>query len=166
MRWKLEDWYDANGRGKNCMTYSKRWYRSYFLVILFTATAALDLLWLLFKPMNSVPNIESMRMRVAAALLIISAALWLRTVKSFLLSFVGIIWVVIEYVRWWIISFNMVRTSEALEFSKVSHKAYLYNASWWDLWLLALSIAVLVGEIMTLRSSSLEHGHSELTNHS
>jgi len=89
---------------------------------------------------------KAIKIRIIIALLIgtlITIAMIFNKVKAKLLVILLLLWIVIEYVYWWIVSYKLVQTSEAQEYGKIPHTLFLYNATWWDLALFMFSILFL-----------------------
>jgi hypothetical protein len=90
-----------------------------------------------------------MKVRIGLALVLGAAALCSGRLRGLAVSCVALGWIVIEYLMWWYRSYGIAKNAEAGEFSKISHLAYLHNATWWDVWIIAVISVILIYELKT-----------------
>lgn len=138
----------------------------HILLATLVATAALNALWLISNALSPTPNVVSspdftiiadsnvefmrMKVRIGLALALGAVALCLSKLKSPTVSCVALAWVMTEYIMWWYRSYVLTKSAEAAEYSRVSHLAYLYNATWWDVWVIALTVMLLAYQLKML----------------
>jgi len=152
---------------------------SKFIMLTLAVTSTLNCLWFVYSQMVLAqepsmsgrftiiidPNIGFLKMKlfIGIALIIATIALWFRKILGFIVSALALTWLGFEYVIWWIESSKMVTNSEALDFSKVPHKLYLYSASWWDIWVFGVAIVILAWELTILSKYYRQWHSSELS---
>lgn len=127
-------------------------------------TSILNLGWLVYLWMNGPPAVVRegglsifinpnaqfafMKTRIAVALMVSVLGLLIGRGKGLLISALAFGWIIVEYVAWWIRSFSAVQDSANASFSGVEHTAFLLYATWWDIWVLALVVVILVVELI------------------
>lgn len=138
----------------------------HILVVTLAATAALNALRAILNVLSSATgvisspdftivadsNLEFMRMkaRIGLALVLGAVALCFSRLKGLTVSCIALAWVMVEYNMWWYRSYVLAKSTEAAGFSSVSHLAYLHSATWWDVWIIAITVVLLAYQLKIL----------------
>ena len=94
-----------------------------------------------------------MKVRIGVALVLGAVAFCIGRLKGLAVSWIALAWIMIEYAMWWYRSYVLAKNAEAAEFSRISHLVYLSNATWWDVWIITITMIFLVYQLkMLLRS--------------
>jgi hypothetical protein len=149
------------------------WQSRQLLIAVLVATAALNVILVVSKTLNSAPSVVSspgftvivdpnwelmrMKVRIGLALVLAAVALSFGRLRGLAVSFIPTAWVLIEYLIWWYRSYVIAKNAESADFAKVSHLAYLHTATWWDVWIIVLISVVLIYELKTLLKKKANH---------
>ena len=106
-------------------------------------TSLLNIAWLVLRASAETPEVATTKSRIALALIISVVGSWPRKVQWLWISCVALMWIVLEYIWWWIRSSGAVNAF-GTSFSYTSHFAYLLQGTWWDLLVLCATVVGLV----------------------
>lgn len=150
-------------------TFSPRGYK--YALGVATLTSALNALWVTYQvgysygqagcgyPCTSGHqdfNQLLIQLRVTIALVLVAFGLFSHKVVGFLISTLALVYVAAEYLWWYFDSLRWLKEVGVEDFSKlplpheVQHAGSFYGATWWDLTVLVIAIALFTWEMKTL----------------
>lgn len=108
----------------------------------------------LSEPEWSLGFVETHLLGIATGLIVSGIGLWSRKFIGFLLSFLALLWVGMNYVLWYAGTLSTMRDVEIHDFSEMpdqsQHLLALIDATWWDMVVAAITIILFGWQIRTL----------------
>jgi hypothetical protein len=101
------------------------------------------------------PSVFLLNVRLGAALLIAAAGLLYRRVIGLLISMLALTWVLKEYAWWYLDSLRRLKEMGVSDFAQLqvpdlTYLGKLFGATWWNVIVLVISVALYIWVIKTL----------------
>jgi len=123
-------------------------------------TAAFNAVWLFRELLSATPNtirapaftiiadpnlwLTGTKLRIGTALIIAAVSFSLYRGKSLFVSALALAWIMVEHALWWYRSYLISESQEVRTLSRVSSLTHLEYGSWWDAWVILVTMVLLV----------------------
>jgi hypothetical protein len=91
------------------------------------------------------------KLRITAALILASLFVWFPNKFSKKFRLIPLLWIIFEYILWWVNSFSFFVNANEEVFSKSPKLLFLIKATWWDVVVLVVVLASSVCLILDKR---------------
>lgn len=90
------------------------------------------------------------KLRIGLALILASVFFWFPNNLSRKIKAIPLLWILAEYILWWISSYSLFVGANEQIIEKLPRLFLLYNATWWDIIILIVTLLSLICLLTTI----------------